>query len=121
MLMRMVISSSSNLFTYLGASDIYIKSLYEEDRRTIQETCYSFMALDPDCFLDREEFKKNMDRYIKSIKESAKAQGAAEILMPGEPEHRTELRLLKEGIPLAPNTVKELTALGESLGLPYRL
>jgi len=121
MLMRMVISSSSKLFTYLGASDIYIKSLYEEDRRTIQETCCSFMAFDPDCFLDREEFKKNMDRYIKSIKESAKAQGATEILMPGEPEYRTELRLLKEGIPLAPNTVKELTALGESLGLPYRL
>jgi LDH2 family malate/lactate/ureidoglycolate dehydrogenase len=96
-----------------------IKSLYEEDKTRIQGTCHSFMALDPDCFLGREEFKKNMDRYIKSIKESAKAQGAAEILMPGEPEYRTELRLLKEGIPLAPNTVKELSTLGESLGLSF--
>jgi LDH2 family malate/lactate/ureidoglycolate dehydrogenase len=96
-----------------------IKSLYEEDRTGIQGTCHSFMALDPDCFLGREEFKKGMDRYIQSIKESAKAEGVQEILMPGEPEHRTEARFLKEGIPLAPNTVKELTVLGESLGLAF--
>jgi LDH2 family malate/lactate/ureidoglycolate dehydrogenase len=98
-----------------------IKSLYEEDETRIQGTCHSFMALDPDCFLGRKEFKKNMDRYIKSIKESAKAKGVQEILMPGEPEYRTETKFLKEGIPLAPNTVKELTTLGQSLGLSLRL
>ena len=97
-----------------------IKSLYEEDETRIQGTCHSFMALDPDCFFGRKEFKKNMDRYIKSIKESAKAKGAPEILMPGEPEYRTEAKFLKEGIPLAPNTVKELTTLGEPLGLQVR-
>jgi len=96
-----------------------IKSLYEEDKSRIQGTCHSFMALDSDCFIGREEFKRNMDAYIRSIKESARAKGSEEILMPGEPEHRTELRLLKEGIPLAPNTVKELTTLGESLGLSF--
>jgi len=96
-----------------------IKSLYEEDKSRIQGTCHSFMALDPDCFLGRQEFKKNMDLYIKSIKESAKAKGAQEILVPGEPEHRTELRFLKEGIPLSPNTEKELATLGNSLGLVF--
>jgi LDH2 family malate/lactate/ureidoglycolate dehydrogenase len=94
-----------------------IKSLYEEDRTGIQGTCHSFMALDPDCFLGREEFKKSMDRYIKSIKESGRAQDATEVLMPGEPEHRTELKFLKEGIPLTANTVKELISLGKSLGI----
>jgi LDH2 family malate/lactate/ureidoglycolate dehydrogenase len=97
-----------------------IKSLYEEDETRIQGTCHSFMALDPDCFLGRKEFKKNMDRYIKSIKESAKAKSVPEILMPGEPEYRTETNFLKKGIPLALNTVKELIALGESLGLDLR-
>ena len=48
------------------------------------------MAIDPDCFIGRDKFKKEMDRYIKSIKESAKAQNVTEILMPGEPEYRTE-------------------------------
>ena len=93
-----------------------IKSLYEEDKSGIQGTCHSFMAMDPDCFIGREEFKQNMDAYIRSIKESAKAAGTKEILVPGEPEYRTEVRLMKEGIPLPPSTVKELIALGETLG-----
>lgn len=92
-----------------------IKSLYEEDPSGIQGTCHSFMALDPECFIGREEFKKNMDAYIKSIKESAKAPGVEEILVPGEPEYRTEQKFLKEGIPLATNTVKELDSLALSL------
>ena len=96
-----------------------IKSLYEEDKSGIQGTCHSFMVLDPDCFIGREAFKKSMDAYIKSIKESARAAGAEEILVPGEPEYRTEMRLLKEGIPIAPNTVKELTGLGQSLGISF--
>ena len=95
----------------------HIKSLYEEDKTGIQGTCHSFMAIDPDCFVGREKFKKEMDRYIQTIKESRKAKNAAEILMPGEPEYRTEASRLKEGIPLAPNTVKELIALSESFGI----
>ena len=75
------------------------------------------MALDPDCFVGKEQFKKSMDRYIKSIKESGKARNKTEILMPGEPEYQTESQRLKEGIPLSSNTVKELIGLGESLGL----
>ena len=95
----------------------YIKSLYEEDKTGIQGTCHSFMAINPDCFIGREKFKKDMDQYIQTIKESRKAKNATEILMPGEPECRTETKRLKEGIPLAPNTVKELIALGESFGI----
>jgi LDH2 family malate/lactate/ureidoglycolate dehydrogenase len=95
----------------------YIKSLYEEDKTGIQGTCHSFMVIDPDCFIGREKFKKDMDHYIKSIKESGKAKNATEILMPGEPEYQTETERLKEGIPLTPATVKELVALGESFGI----
>jgi ureidoglycolate dehydrogenase (NAD+) len=79
------------------------------------------MAIDPDCFIGREKFKKDMDRYIKSVKESGKAKDVEEILMPGEPEYRTETNRLREGIPLSPNTVKELTLLGESLGVSLSL
>lgn len=96
-----------------------IKSLYEEDPSKIQGTCHSFMALDPDCFIGRDQFKKEMDAYIKSIKESAKAKGVEEILVPGEPEYRTEVKFLKEGIPLPPNTVKELSALARMLRISH--
>ncbi|NWF54418.1 MAG: Ldh family oxidoreductase [Syntrophaceae bacterium] len=77
------------------------------------------MALDPDCFIGREEFQRNVDAYIESIKGSAKAPGTEEILVPGEPEYRTEQQFLTEGIPLAPNTVKDLGVLAKSLGIPF--
>jgi LDH2 family malate/lactate/ureidoglycolate dehydrogenase len=98
-----------------------IKSLYEEDRTGIQGTCHSFMAIDPDCFIGKEAFKKSMDHYIRSIKGSAKAKNAAEILIPGEPELRTETERLRDGIPLLPATLKELAQLGESLGISLPL
>ena len=98
-----------------------IKSLYEEDRTGIQGTCHSFMVIDPDCFIGKETFKRNMDHYIKSIKESARAKNATEILIPGEPELRTETERLRDGIPLALATLKELVELGESLGISLRL
>ncbi len=94
-----------------------IKSLYEEDETGIQGTCHSFMVIDPDCFIGRDTFEREVDRYIKSIKESAKAKNSEEILIPGEPELRTEAERLKHGIPLAPATMKELAVLGESLGI----
>jgi LDH2 family malate/lactate/ureidoglycolate dehydrogenase len=67
----------------------HIKSLYEEDKSGIQGTCHSFMAIDPDCFIGRLEFAQSMDQYIKDIKESSKAKGVKEILMPGEIEGGT--------------------------------
>ncbi|MCX5919163.1 MAG: Ldh family oxidoreductase [Deltaproteobacteria bacterium] len=71
--------------------------------------------------MGREAFKKNVDAYIETIKGSARASGTKEILVPGEPEYRTEVKFLKDGIPLAANTVKELTSLGQSLGIPFIL
>jgi uncharacterized oxidoreductase len=79
------------------------------------------MAIDPECFTGREKFKKDMDRYIKSIKESAKAQTMTEILMPGEPEYRTESERQKQGIPLDSTTVQEMVSLGKSLGVTLSL
>ena len=93
-----------------------IKSLYEEDESGIQGTCHSFVAIDPDCFVGRDEFKREMDRYITNIKQSAKAKNCAEILIPGEPELRTETERLKNGIPMVPATISELADAGQIIG-----
>jgi len=94
-----------------------IKSLYEVDESGIQGTCHSFLVLDPDCFVGRDQFKEDMDRYIEAIKQSGKAKGFQEILMPGEPEQRCAEQRLKEGVPLAGATAKELVELAGALGL----
>ena len=70
-------------------------------KRVFKALVHSFMAIDPDCFIGRDKFKREMDLYIKGIKDSAKAKNCSEILMPGEPELKTETERLKEGIRLA--------------------
>ena len=103
-----------------GKWTMNIKSLYEEDPSGIQGTCHSFMALDPDCFVGKAEFKKAMDRYIEAVKSSGTAEGTEEIFMPGEIEFRTEQRYLKEGVPLAAATVEELKDLARRLGIAFQ-
>ena len=100
-----------------GKWTMNIKSLYEKEESGIQGTCHSFMALDPDCFVGRSEFKSAMDEYIDAMKKSGPADGVEEILMPGELEAKTEERYLKDGVPLAQATVKDLEKLARRLGL----
>ena len=102
-----------------GKWTINIKSLYEVDESGIQGTCHSFMALDPDCFTGKEKFKELIDNYIDTIKASGPAEGIDEILLPGEPEAKTEKSFLAEGIPLAQTTVKDLIKLSEDLGIDH--
>ncbi len=94
-----------------------IKSLYEVDDSGIQGTCHSFMVIDPDCFVGRDEFKKSVDRYIDMVKASGKASNIKEIFMPGEPEARSEERQLREGVTLAAATAQDLEKLADRLGL----
>jgi LDH2 family malate/lactate/ureidoglycolate dehydrogenase len=102
-----------------GKWTLNIKSLYEEDPSGIQGTCHSFMVLDPDCFVGRDEFKSAMDQYIAAVKSSGLADGVGEIFMPGEIEFRTEQRYLQEGVPLAQATVQELKELARHLRLDF--
>ena len=94
-----------------------IKSLYEVDETGIQGTCHSFMVIDPECFVGRKEFKKGMDDYITTIKESGRAKGVEEIFLPGEIEARTEVERLKNGILLSRATANDLISLAGHLGL----
>lgn len=100
-----------------GKWTLNIKSLYEQDDSGIQGTCHSFMALDPDCFLGRAQFKRLMDDYIDTIKNSGPAEGVKEIFLPGEIEARTEARYLAEGVPLAEATAQDLEDLAGRLSL----
>lgn len=103
-----------------GKRTINIKSLYEKDDSGIQGTCHSFLALDPNCFVGRAQFKRAMDAYIDTIKNSGAAEGVAEIFLPGEIEARTEQRCLAQGVPLAEATARDLETLAKRLGLSLR-
>ncbi|MBC7330846.1 MAG: Ldh family oxidoreductase [Synergistetes bacterium] len=72
------------------------------------------MAIKVESFMPIEEFKARVDEYIRTIKNSKKAKGVKEILLPGERSWKTERERLKKGIPLSE---KAMEALKEAMSL----
>jgi LDH2 family malate/lactate/ureidoglycolate dehydrogenase len=77
-----------------------------------------FAALNVQSFMDLPEFQAGMDKAIREIKTSTKAEGVNRIYIPGEIEFKTKAERLKNGIPIPEAVVKDLVALGKELGAP---
>ncbi len=63
------------------------------------------------------EFKEQVDALVQKIKSSKLRPGFTEILIPGEPEFRTEKERLKNGISIPDRTLEEIRATATTLGL----
>lgn len=84
-----------------------------------QRIGHVFMAIRPDLFMPLDEFKKRMDTMVGRYVDSPTAKGVDEILMPGEPEEREEIRRRKEGIPLDANIVETLEQEAARFNVPF--
>ncbi|MGA2971267.1 MAG: Ldh family oxidoreductase [Candidatus Bathyarchaeia archaeon] len=75
------------------------------------------MVLKIDNFVPLEDFKDRVDRLVKSIKNSPKAEGFEEILIPGEPEVNERERRLRNGIPISENAWQPLVQACKKYGI----
>ncbi|WP_414475499.1 Ldh family oxidoreductase [Microvirga sp. M2] len=64
-----------------------------------QDVGHFFLAIKPDLFVTREEFRHRMDTLVRRVHDCPKAEGFDEILMPGEMESRLEATRERTGIP----------------------
>ncbi len=78
-----------------------------------------FCAMRIDQFRPVAEFKADMDALIREVKAVPLAKGFDRIMVAGEPEYNTEQERRQKGVPLSDAVVKDLTKLGESLGVPF--
>ena len=77
-------------------------------------TCHGFAAINPNIFGDPEEIKKHFSVFLQELREAPKAEGQTRIYTHGEKEAEAVERVLKEGIPVNENTIKEMqTICGE--------
>ncbi len=76
-----------------------------------------FQVVDIGSFMPVEEFKRQVDALVQKIKSSKLRPGFTEILMPGEPEYRTEKERLKSGISVPDKTWEEIKTTASALGL----
>jgi LDH2 family malate/lactate/ureidoglycolate dehydrogenase len=94
--------------------------LYSEPAKP-QNLGFFMMAVKLESFIDPNEFNQRITEFIKTIKESPKAEGTKEIFMPGEIEYIREADNEKDGAPLGENVVKALKDLGSSIGVEFNL
>lgn len=80
-----------------------------------------YIAVDPAYFVGREEFTARMALLSRLIKATPPAAGFAEVLMPGEPEARTQAAARADGIELDASTIGMLAELGRLESVPFPL
>jgi acetolactate synthase-1/2/3 large subunit len=97
------------------AANPIVPAYHSGDRRHRQNAF--ILAVDVSAFGDPEAFASAVDDTIEAIKALPPADGAAEILMPGERGHRSERERRASGIPLGPKVWRELTEVAGSLGV----
>ncbi len=78
-----------------------------------------FMAIDPAAFRPLEEFKRDMDRLARELKDSPKAQGQNRIYVHGEKSFAKMEKYRREGVPLVAPVVESMKKIGNELGVPW--
>lgn len=80
-----------------------------------------FGAWRVDGFRPVDEFKAAMDDLQRRLKDTVKAAGESRIYVHGEKEYEEAERRSRGGIPLNPKVAADLRAIGEEVGVEYRL
>lgn len=76
-----------------------------------------FGAMRVDAFRPAQDFKDNMDTWIRRFKQATPAPDQFRVIIPGEPEATAHAERLSSGIPLLPFVYDELIKLGAEMGI----
>jgi LDH2 family malate/lactate/ureidoglycolate dehydrogenase len=79
-----------------------------------------FGAMQIDGFIDKNEFKKQIDEWIRVFRNTEPAPGTNGPLIPGDPEREAEAIRSKEGIPLLSAVVDDLLDMSKKTGIPFQ-
>jgi L-2-hydroxycarboxylate dehydrogenase (NAD+) len=80
-----------------------------------------FGALQIDGFIDKNEFKKQIDEWIRVFRNTKPAPGTNGPLIPGDPEREAESTRSKEGIPLIKPVVDDLLDISRKTGIRFEM
>jgi LDH2 family malate/lactate/ureidoglycolate dehydrogenase len=91
----------------------------EAERRHGITHAHTFMALDPEGFMPRQEYKKRTDAVIRFIKSCPPLPGR-QVLMPFDREWAERKRRIKEGIPIDDRFWRQFIAVGKEIGIDVK-
>ena len=77
-----------------------------------------FGAINVEGFRDKAEFRRDMDRMIRELRECPPAQDAERVYFAGQKEMEHEQETERIGVPVLVKTWKSLNSIGEDLDVP---
>ena len=78
-----------------------------------------FGAMRIDGFIDPDEFKRQIDDFVRVFRATRPAPGTNGPLIPGDPEREAERVRSVSGVPLIMPVVEELRAISKKTGVPF--
>lgn len=78
-----------------------------------------FGAMRIDGFIDPDEFKRQIDDFVRTFRATRPAPGTDGPLIPGDPEREAERVRRVSGVPLIMPVVEELRAISKKTGVPF--
>lgn len=78
-----------------------------------------FGAMKISAFIDPDEFKSQVDDWVRTFRATSPAPGTNGPLVPGDPEREAEKIRVVEGIPLLKPVVDDLRAISKATGIPF--
>ena len=80
-----------------------------------------FMALNPAAFRDPDDFRRDMDDLIDTMRATPPADPDRPVLIPGDPERAARADRLQHGIPVPPALAEKIREIAEAAGAPFLL
>src|SRR5215471_17027271 len=78
-----------------------------------------FGALRIDGFIEADEFKRQIDEYVRVFRATKPAPGTNGPLIPGDPEREAEKERRRNGVPLILPVIEELREISQETGIPF--
>ena len=78
-----------------------------------------FGAMRIDGFIEVDEFKRQIDDYVRTFRATKAAPGTNGPLIPGDPEREAEKVRRKSGVPLLMPVVEDLREISKQTGIPF--
>ncbi|MDP7062258.1 MAG: Ldh family oxidoreductase [Planctomycetota bacterium] len=78
-----------------------------------------FGAMSIDAFIEVDEFKRQIDDWVRTMRATKPQPGSPGVLIPGDPEREAEQVRAKEGVPVVMTLVEELREISKRTGVAF--
>lgn len=92
---------------------------WENGKRVPYKLGHFFMAINIDFFTEVEDFKKIIGEILMNLKNSTLTENAEKIYVAGEKEYLNEIYIIKNGVPVNDNLMKNITIMCEDLKIDF--